>query len=109
MISREWKGPPSHDPLKINPPQLDSEFVDDNHFHTFSQDLRLGASYRVTSEPVFFEPYIEYGVPASDYPFFAASSVGRNLANNRGRSDARVSTTVSEVVFLDAGGLQHGR
>jgi outer membrane putative beta-barrel porin/alpha-amylase len=79
VISREWKGPPSHDPLKINPPQLDSEFVDDGHFHTFFQDLRVGASYRVTSQPILFEPYIEYGVPTSDYPFFAASSVGRNL------------------------------
>ena len=79
VISREWKGGPSHDPLKINPPQLDSEFVDDNHFHTFAQDLRLGASYRVTSGPIFFEPYIEQGIPTSDYPFFAASTVGRNL------------------------------
>ena len=108
VISREWKGGPAHDPLKIIPPQLDSEFVDDNHFHTFTQDLRLGASYRVTSGPIFFEPYIEQAIPTSDYPFFAASTVGRNLLYNRGRSDARLSTTVSQVVFLDAGGPPNG-
>ena len=79
FISREWKGGPSHNPLVIIPPQLDSEFVDDGHFHTFLQDLRLGASYLVTSEPIAFAPYFEYGIPASDYPFFAASAVGRHL------------------------------
>jgi hypothetical protein len=78
LISREWQGGPSHNPLRIVPPQLDSEFVDDGEYHTFFQDLRLGASYAVLSEPIAFEPYLEYGIPASDYPFFAASAVGRH-------------------------------
>ena len=79
FIAREWKGGPSHNPLNIVPPQYDSEFVDDGHFHGFFQDLRLGASYLAFSEPIIVEPYLEYGIPASDYPFFAASAVGRNL------------------------------
>jgi len=79
FISREWKGGPSHNPLGIVPPQYDSEFVDDGHFHGFFQDLRLGASYLLVTDPVIVEPYLEYGIPASDYPFFAASAVGRNL------------------------------
>jgi hypothetical protein len=78
-ISREWKGGPSHNPLNIVPPQLDSKFVDDGHFHGFFQDLRLGASYLVIDEPLSVEPYLEYGIPASDYPFFASSAVGRNM------------------------------
>lgn len=79
LISREWKGGPSHNPLNIAPPQHDSEFVDDGHFHSFFQDLRVGVGYLVLEQPVSFEPYLEYGIPASDYPFFAASAVGRNL------------------------------
>jgi hypothetical protein len=79
LISREWKGGASHDPLKMVPPQYDSEFVDDGHFHTFLQDLRLGASYLLLEAPVSLEPYLEFGIPASDYPFFAASAVGRHL------------------------------
>jgi hypothetical protein len=79
VISREWKGGPSHNPLNIVPPQYDSEFVDDNHFHTFLQDLRLGAGYLLLYDPVSLEVHLEYGIPASDYPFFAASAVGRNL------------------------------
>jgi hypothetical protein len=79
FISREWKGGPSHNPLVIVPPQYDSEFVDDGHFHGFFQDLRLGASYLLLTDPVTIEPYLEYGIPASDYPFFAASAVGRHL------------------------------
>jgi hypothetical protein len=79
FISREWKGGPSHNPLNIVPPQYDSEFVDDGHFHGFFQDMRLGASYLLVTDPVTIEPYLEYGIPVSDYPFFAASAVGRNL------------------------------
>lgn len=79
VISREATPTPSHDPLRIVPPQYDSEFVDDGHFHTFLQDFRLGASYLALDEPVSVEPYLEYGIPASNYPFFAASTVGRNL------------------------------
>jgi hypothetical protein len=79
VISREWKGGPSHNPLNIVPPQYDSEFVDDGHFHTFAQDLRLGAGYLLLEQPVSLEVHLEYGIPASDYPFFAASAVGRNL------------------------------
>lgn len=79
FISREWKGGPSHNPLNIVPPQHDSEFVDDNHFHGFFQDLRLGAGYLLLEEPVSLEAHLEYGIPASDYPFFAASAIGRNL------------------------------
>lgn len=79
FISREWKGGRSHDPLNIAPPQLDSEFVDDNHFHGFFQDLRLGAAYLLLEQPVSLEVHLEYGIPVSDYPFFAASAVGRHL------------------------------
>jgi hypothetical protein len=79
FISREWKGGASHNPMVIVPPQYDSEFVDNGHFHGFFQDLRLGASYLLLDEPVMVEPYLEYGIPASDYPFFAGSAVGRNL------------------------------
>jgi hypothetical protein len=78
VIAREAAAP-SHNPRNIIPPQLDSEFVDDGHFHPAFQDLRLGASYLVTSEPISFETYLEYAIPASDYPFFAASAIGRNL------------------------------
>jgi len=79
LISREWKGGPSHNPLNIVPPQYDSEFVDDGHFHTFFQDLRIGAAYLLVEQPVSLEVHLEYGIPASDYPFFAASAVGRHV------------------------------
>lgn len=79
VISRESTPTGSHNPLNLVPPQPDSDFVDDGHYHTYLQDLRLGASYRVLDEPVSLEPYLEYGIPASDYPFFAASTVGRHV------------------------------
>jgi hypothetical protein len=79
VISRESTPTGSHNPLNLVPPVFDSDFVDDGHYHTYLQDLRFGASYRVLDEPVSVEPYLEYGIPASDYPFFAASAVGRHV------------------------------
>jgi hypothetical protein len=79
VISRESTPTPSHNPLRIVPPRVDSDFVDDGQYHTYLQDLRLGASYLAVDELVSVEPYLEYGIPASNYPFFAASAVGRNL------------------------------
>jgi hypothetical protein len=78
FIAREALAP-SHNPLNIVPPQLDSDFVDDGHFHIYAQDLRLGTSYLVTDEIIAVEPYLQYGIPASDYPFFAVAAIGRQL------------------------------
>lgn len=79
VISRESTPTQSHNPRSFVPPVRDSDFVDDGHYHTYLQDLRLGASYLVRDEPVSVAPYLEYGIPASDYPFFAASTVGRHV------------------------------
>jgi hypothetical protein len=70
---------PSHDPLKVVPPHPESRFLDDGRFHTYLQDLRLGASYLAIREPFIVEPYIELSFPVSDYPFFAVSTPGQHL------------------------------
>jgi hypothetical protein len=77
-ISRKAAAP-SHNPLKIIPPHPESRFLDDGRFHTYLQDLRLGASYLALSEPFSVEPYIELSFPVSDYPFFAIATPGQHL------------------------------
>jgi hypothetical protein len=79
LISRKFEGPPSHDPMMIIPPHPESEFVDDHEYHTFWQDWRLGARYLLKTEPVTIEPFVSLGLPSTDYPFFGAAAVGRNL------------------------------
>jgi hypothetical protein len=78
LISRKALAP-SHDPLRIIPPHPESDFVDDGHFHTYFQDLRIGASYVVITDPIIVEPYVEVSFPVGDYPFFAVSAVGQQL------------------------------
>jgi hypothetical protein len=80
LISRKAFDPNrGHDPLRIIPPHTESEFIDDGEFHTYWQDLRLGARYLAITEPFIVEPYVEYSIPASAYPFFANAAVGQHL------------------------------
>jgi len=51
----------------------------DGVYHDALQDFSIGVSYRVAKGPWTLHPYISYGVPASDYPFYAKSAVGLNL------------------------------
>jgi hypothetical protein len=83
LVSRKDFDPTHlHDPLAIVPPQLDSPYLDDGRFHTYWQDLRFGASYRVPTDPVnaiSVEPYVQISIPASDYPFFGNAAPGQHL------------------------------
>jgi hypothetical protein len=79
VISRKTEGPPIHNPMRIIPPHPESEFIDDGHYNTFVQDLRLGARYLLLEEPFIIEPYLMIGTPASDYPFFGASAPGEQV------------------------------
>ena len=77
--------PPDGDPHNPNasywvdfvPP--DKQFWDDGDYHGALQDFSIGASYRVTKGPWTLNPYISFGVPATDYPFFAKAAIGLNL------------------------------
>ncbi len=76
-----WGGDP-HNPndsywVRFVPP--DTRFWDDGNYHGALQDFSIGMSYRVEQGRWTLNPYISYGVPASDYPFFAKAAIGRNL------------------------------
>ena len=76
-----WGGDP-HNPndaywIDFEPP--DKRFWDDGDYHGDFQDFSIGVSYRIAKGPWTLHPYISYGVPASDYPFFAKAAIGLNL------------------------------
>jgi len=77
----DWGGDPHNpnDPYWISFVPPDTRFWDDGEYHGALQDFSIGASYRVVKDNWTLNPYISYGVPASDYPFFAKASIGRNL------------------------------
>lgn len=76
-----WGGDPHNpnDPYWIDFVPPDKQFWDDGDYHGALQDFSFGASYRVQKGPWTLRPYISYGVPASDYPFFAKASIGKHL------------------------------
>ena len=78
LISKRFESP-SHDPLAIVPPHPESKFIDDGHYHTYFQDLRLGASYALNTGAVGVAPFVLLSVPSNDYPFFAGAAVGQNV------------------------------
>lgn len=77
--------PPDGDPHNPNDPYWvdfvppDNRFWDDGDYHGALQDFSIGISYRIQNGPLTLGPYISYGVPASDYPFFAKAAIGLNL------------------------------
>ena len=77
----DWGGDPHNpnDPYWINFVPPDTRFWDDGSYHGAFQDFSIGVNYRFQKGPWTLYPYISYGVPASDYPFFAKAAIGRNL------------------------------
>ena len=77
----DWGGDPHNpnDPYWIRFVPPDTRFWDDGEYHGALQDFSIGVSYRVVKDNWTLNPYISYGVPASDYPFYAKAAIGRNL------------------------------
>ena len=76
-----WGGDPHNpnDPYWIDFVPPDKQFWDDGEYHGALQDFSIGVSYRIQKGPWTLFPYISYGVPASDYPFFAKAAIGKSL------------------------------
>jgi hypothetical protein len=77
----DWGGDPHNpnDPFWIDFVPPDKRFVDDGSYHGGLQDLSVGMSYVALDGPLTLTPYISYGVPADDYPFYAKAAIGQNL------------------------------
>lgn len=76
-----WGGDPHNpnDPYWIDFVPPDKRFWDDGKYQGALQDFSIGVSYRIAKGPWKLYPYISYGVPTNDYPFFAKAAVGLNL------------------------------
>lgn len=71
-----------HNPVtdfdQFMPPDL--RFIDDGDYHGGFQDLYVGVRYRAIDGPFFsLSPFIAYGSPLSNYPFYANAAIGRHL------------------------------
>lgn len=76
-----WGGDPHNpnDPYWVDFVPPDTRFWDDGEYHGGLQDFSIGVSYRFQKGPWTLGPYVSYGVPASDYPFFAKAAIGKDL------------------------------
>ena len=77
----DWGGDP-HNPndawwIDFVPP--DTRFVDDGAYHGGLQDLSVTVSYQALDGPLTLSPYIGYGFPVGDYPFYAKAGIGADL------------------------------
>lgn len=61
----------------FTPPDL--RVVDDGSYHGGWQDIYIGASYQLPGERLKLSPFISYGTPVDDYPFYGHAAIGRNL------------------------------
>lgn len=77
----DWGGDP-HNPadawwIDFVPP--DQRYWDDGEYHGSFQDFSVGASYLAIDGAFSLSPYVSFGTPASDYPFYAKAAIGANL------------------------------
>lgn len=71
---------PNTDFVNFQPPDL--RFIDDGDYHGGFQDLTVGMRYVAVDGPAWtVSPYVGYGVPTDDYPFYAKAAIGANLWN----------------------------
>ena len=80
-IKKRHQGALPHNPVTEitawTPPDL--SLIDDGNFHSDFQDLYLGVSYLAKTGPLSISPFVSYGFPTNDYPFYAHAAVGRNI------------------------------
>ncbi len=77
-----WGGDPHNpnDPYWVDFVPPDKRFWDDGDYHSDFQDFSIGASYVLTEGgPLTVTPFMSYGVPVTNYPFFAKAAIGKNL------------------------------
>jgi hypothetical protein len=70
-----------NDPWWIDFQPPDKRFIDDERFHGGFQDFSFGLMYLALDGPLTISPYIGYGFPTTDYPFYAKAAIGANLWN----------------------------
>ncbi|WP_405226705.1 hypothetical protein [Lentisalinibacter sediminis] len=79
-IRKRHQGTRPHDFTEFvtfDPP--DRSLVDDGDFHGGFQDFTLGVEYRFAIGPAIVSPFLSYGVPTHEYPFYGKAIIGKNL------------------------------
>lgn len=75
------EGPGAHTFVEFDqfePP--DMRIIDDGSFHGGLQDFTLGVQFAAVDGPSFsLSPYLSYGTPLTDYPFYGAAAIGKQL------------------------------
>jgi len=80
----QFNGDPHNpnDPFWIDYIPPDKRFIDDGDYHGGFQDLAFGLKYLAVDGPAWtVSPYVGFGFPADDYPFYAKAAIGLNLWN----------------------------
>lgn len=81
-VQKRHKGAFPHNPNVdfVNFKPTDLRVIDDGTYHGGLQDFFGGVQYTAIEGPPFtLSPYISYGIPVTNYPFYASAAIGRHL------------------------------
>ena len=71
-----------NDPFWIDYVPSDKRFIDDEHYHGGFQDFSFGLRYLALDGVAWtISPFVGYGFPTNNYPFYAKAAIGANLWN----------------------------
>ena len=80
-VQKRHEGEFPHDPnfdfVEYEPPDL--RVIDDGTFHGGLQDFFAGVQYRALDGPLSISPYVSYGVPVTNYPFYGSAAIGKQI------------------------------
>jgi len=78
-VQKRHTGASPHDFTEFSdytPPDL--RLIDDGDYHGGFQDFHGGIQYLALEGPFSVSPYLSYGYPLTNYPFYGSAAIGRN-------------------------------
>jgi len=80
-VKKRHKGDFPHNPVldfdQYEPADL--RIIDDGTYHGGLQDFFAGVQYLVLDGPLSISPYVSYGIPVTNYPFYGSAAIGKQI------------------------------
>lgn len=81
FVQKRHKGEFPHNPIldfdQYKPRDL--RIIDDGTYHGGLQDFFAGVQYLALDGPFSISPYVSYGIPVTNYPFYGSAAIGKNI------------------------------
>ncbi|MEM1229127.1 MAG: hypothetical protein AAGI15_01215 [Pseudomonadota bacterium] len=79
IVRKRYNGPIRHDPLLLDNPRPDNEFLDDGSWQTNVANIELGLSRHFQYRDITISPFLRFEVPSHNYEVYGLAAAGDGL------------------------------